>query len=147
MATKEITRPLNMPVMFEEFFKPFNSFFEGGNMWNKLSKIPPVNILETPNDYTLYLAVPGFKKEDFIIDLNGNYITISLDQKQEWEKEEENFTRREFDYFTFTRSFTLPEDIMFDRIEAKYVDGILKLMLPKKEEAKQMFSKKHIAVN
>jgi HSP20 family protein len=147
MATKEITRPLNMPVMFEEFFKPFNTLFEGGNMWNKLSKIPPVNILETPNDYTLMLAVPGFKKEDFIIDLNGNYITISLDQKQEWEKEEDNFTRREFDYFTFTRSFTLPEDIMFDRIEAKYVDGILKLMLPKKEEAKQMFSKKHIAVN
>lgn len=137
-----------MPTVFEDFFKPFNEMFDinGGALWNRVSQVPHVNIVEEPEDYKIEMAAPGFKKEDFNIDLNGNMLIISLDKREEKEEEERNFTRREFNYFNFNRTFNLPDDIKLENINAKYEAGVLKLLLPKKEEAKKLTAKKHIAV-
>lgn len=145
--TKELTRTLNMPVVFEDFFKPFNDFVDmGGSLWNRVSLLPHVNIIDGPQDYEIQMAAPGFKKEDFNIDVKGNFLTISLEKKEEEEMEKKTFTRREFNYYSFTRSFTLPDEVKVDAIKARYEDGVLKLILPKKEEVVASDTKKHIAV-
>lgn len=99
--------------------------------------LPKVNIKETADDYMVEMAVPGLKKSDFHIDLDNQVLSISTETKSENEKEEENYTRREFGYSSFKRTFSLPETVDEDKIQAGYTDGILKIQLPKKEEAKQ----------
>jgi HSP20 family protein len=141
MATREITRPLGFPV-FEEFFKPWNEWFEKSSLFGKMMTVPPVNITENEDNYILSLAVPGMKKEDLKISLEGSMLIISS-QKEEIE---EKFTRKEFNFYSFTRSFTLPEDVKPEYIEARYEDGLLKLVLPRKEEVKQTTVIKQIAV-
>lgn len=97
---------------------------------------PKVNIRETKDDYFVDMAVPGFKKEDFNIDLDNDALSISAEQKVDDENTEDNFTRREFGYASFKRTFTLPDSIEDSKIKAKYEDGILSIQLPKREEAK-----------
>ena len=143
MATRDMTRPTGFPV-FQEFFKPWNDWFEKNTLFGKMTTVPPVNIIENENNYILSLAVPGMKKEDFKIALEGLMLSISL-QKQE-EEFEEKFTRREYNFYSFSRSFTLPEDVKPEYIEAKYEDGLLKMVLPRKEEVKQTTAMKQIAV-
>lgn len=99
--------------------------------------MPKVNIRETKDDYFVDMAVPGMKKEDFNIDLDNDVLSISTEQKVEDEKTEDNFTRREFGYSSFKRTFTLPDSIEDSKIKAKYEDGVLSIQLPKREEAKQ----------
>jgi HSP20 family protein len=91
--------------------------------------------MENEKDYELELAVPGRKKEDFNIEIDKDVLTISSEIKYEDEAKEENYTRREFGFSSFKRAFTLPETIDSDKIEANYEDGLLKFVLPKKEEA------------
>ena len=85
------------------------------------------------------MAVPGMKKSDFNIEIENQILTISSETRTENEKEDDdsNYTRREFGYASFQRSFTLPESVDDDKIEAKYNEGILNIELPKKEEAKR----------
>ena len=85
------------------------------------------------------------KKDDFKIDVDGNMLTISSKKEETKEEKEKKFTRKEYNYSSFTRSFTLPEAINKEKIEAKYEDGVLKLVLPRKEEAKKPAAK-HIDV-
>lgn len=141
MATREMTRPLGFPV-FEEFFKPWNEWFEKSSLFGKMMTVPPVNITDNEDNYILSLAVPGMKKEDLKISLEGSMLIISS-QKEEIE---EKFTRKEFSFYSFTRSFTLPEDVKPEYIEAKYEDGLLQIVLPRKEEVKQTTVIKQIAV-
>ncbi|MBT5528736.1 MAG: Hsp20/alpha crystallin family protein [Cytophagia bacterium] len=82
------------------------------------------------------VAAPGLKKNDFNVKLDNDVITIETKTEEKEMKEEMNFTRREFNYSSFSRSFTLPDSIESSKIDAKYEDGVLKVMLPKKEEAK-----------
>jgi len=98
---------------------------------------PSTNILETNENFTLQMAVPGVKKEDIKIDLEKNILNISSEKSAE-EKTDESvqYTRKEFMYGTFCRSFTLPETIDTDNIGAEVKDGILTVTLPKKEETK-----------
>lgn len=103
--------------------------------------VPDVNVREDDDNYFIDLAAPGMKKEDFNVTLDNNVLTITSEKKEEQKDEEEKYSRREYNYQSFSRSFTLPETIKEDIIEAKYEDGILKLTLPKKEEAKQKPSK------
>ena len=107
--------------------------------------MPAVNITEHKDDYQVALAVPGLKKDDFKIDVAGNMLTISCEKEDTKEEKEKKFTRKEYSYSSFSRSFTLPEEINKEKIEAKYEDGVLKLTLPRKEEARKI-SAKHIAV-
>jgi HSP20 family protein len=99
--------------------------------------LPKVNIKETPDAFMVDMAVPGLKKSDFHIDLDNQVLSISTEMKEENEHKEENYTRREFGYSSFKRTFTLPESVDDSKIDARYKDGILSIHLPKKEEAKQ----------
>jgi len=99
--------------------------------------LPKVNIMETADAFIVDMAVPGLKKSDFQLNLDNQLLSISTELKEEKEHEEENYTRREFGYSSFKRTFTLPESVNEDKIDARYKDGILSIHLPKKEEAKQ----------
>ena len=98
--------------------------------------VPAVNIQEDEKQFLLELAVPGMKREDFKIDLENQVLTISSEIKEETEETENNYTRREFVYNSFSRSFTLPKSIVAEKIKADYKDGILKISLPKNKETK-----------
>ncbi|WP_223883330.1 MULTISPECIES: Hsp20/alpha crystallin family protein [Arenibacter] len=96
-----------------------------------------VNIKETAEAYFVEMAVPGLNKSDFKIDIDNQVLSISAELEEESEDKQENYTRREFGYSSFKRSFNLPETVNEEHIEAKYNEGILSVHLPKKEEAKQ----------
>ena len=119
------------PALMNEMFKP--DWF--GGMENYNNTLPAVNIRENEKDFELEIAVPGQKKEDFNIEVDKNVLTISMENKNEEEVKDDNFTRREFSYSSFKRAFTLPETVNEDKINASYTDGILRFTLPKKEEA------------
>ena len=146
MATQSLAKlSERMPFVFDDFFKPWNEWFDGGAIGRTMN-VPAVNITEQKNEYLVSLAVPGLKKEDFKIDVDGNMLTISSEKEEKKEEKEERYTRKEYSYSSFSRSFTLPEEINQEKIDAKYEDGVLKISLPRKEEAKKI-SAKHIAVN
>ena len=104
--------------------------------------LPAVNIKENADEFFLEIAVPGMKKSDFNIDIDNKILSISSETKEEHEEKEENYTRREFGYSAFKRTFTLPDTIASDKISAQYKDGILIVHLPKKEEAKEKPAKR-----
>lgn len=99
--------------------------------------LPAVNIKETNDQFVLELAIPGMKKSDFSIEVDNKILSISSEVKTENQMEESTYTRREFGYSSFKRTFTLPDNVESDRVNAHYRDGILLVMLPKREEAKQ----------
>ena len=96
--------------------------------------IPAVNIKEENDKFILEMAAPGMSKDAFKINLDNYQLTISSEQKKEKKEKEDNYTRREFVYSSFSRSFTLPKTIDVEKIKADYKNGILLLTLPKKEE-------------
>lgn len=100
-------------------------------------KLPAVNIKQSETDFSLELAIPGLGKEDIKISVDKDVLTISSEKKSETEEKEESgtYTRREFSYHSFKRSFTLPESVNTDKIDAKFENGVLYLHLPKREEA------------
>ncbi|XMO86259.1 Hsp20/alpha crystallin family protein [Algibacter sp. AS12] len=105
--------------------------------FNTSITLPKVNIKESTDDFTVEMAVPGLKKSDFQIDIDDKVLSISTETQKESEQKEENYTRREFGYSSFKRTFTLPESVNDEKINATYKEGILSILLPKKEEAKQ----------
>jgi len=133
-----------MPSVFENFFKPWNEWFDdsNGGFFGRTMKIPAVNITEHKDEYKVSLAVPGLKKDDFRIEVDGSILTISSEKEENKEEKDKKFTRKEYSYSSFSRSFTLPEEIDQEKIEAKYEDGILKISLPRVEEAKKLSAKK-----
>lgn len=96
---------------------------------------PSVNIRETDNNFQLEVAAPGFSKEDFNIHVENDLLTISANKETKKEEDEQGYTRREFSYNSFSRSFTLPDAVNADGIKGSYVNGILNVELPKKPEA------------
>ncbi|MDB5139394.1 MAG: hspA [Mucilaginibacter sp.] len=127
------------------FSDVFDSLVNDSFLGDKLSsRVPAVNIAEIENEFQIELAAPGLKKEDFKINLEKNVLTVSADKKTEKVEEGKKFSKREYSYNSFTRSFTLPEIADYTKIDAAYTDGILKLNVAKKEEAK--FQSREIAV-
>lgn len=123
-----IRRNQNLPV-FSNFF---NDFFDQTN-----TTLPSVNIKEGNDGFVVEVAAPGLEKEDFKISIDRGVLNISSEKSLENEsKNEERFTRREFSYQSFCRSFSLPDSADSDKIGAKYEKGILYVSIPKKEEAK-----------
>lgn len=108
------------------------------NVYNQMEEdkgdIPAVNIADDKENYVMELAAPGMKKDDFKIKLDNQLLTISSEKKEEKVGQEINYTRKEFVFNSFSRSFTLPKTIVFDKIKADYKDGVLIVNLPKKEE-------------
>lgn len=125
-----------------------DNLFESGmgtgflSNFNTGMTLPAVNIKENADEFFLEIAVPGMKKSDFNIDVDNKILSISSEREEEHKEKEENYTRREFGYSSFKRTFTLPESIESDKINAKYNDGILKVHLPKREEAKEKPAKR-----
>jgi HSP20 family protein len=117
----------------------FESFFNDSFISDRMvSRVPAVNISETADEYHIELAAPGLKKEDFKIRMDDNVLSISVEQHKENQVNEKKYNKREYSYSSFVRSFTLPEGADDGRIEAAYADGVLKISLPKKEEAKSV---------
>lgn len=123
---------LMFPTLMNEFFNKPDWF---GGMEKFENTLPAVNIKEDETGFELELAIPGQKKEDFDVEIDDNVMTVSMESKSEDLTTEEHYTRKEFSYQSFKRSFTLPEMVDEDKIEASYIEGILKFRLPKREEA------------
>jgi HSP20 family protein len=146
MGTQALAKTTErMPSVFDDFFKPWNEWFDNGGLLGRTMNVPAVNITEHKDEYQVSLAAPGLKKDDFNIAVDGNMLTISSEKEENKEEKDKRFTRKEYSYSSFSRSFTLPEEINKEKIEAKYEDGVLKISLPRKEEAKKP-SAKHVAV-
>ena len=93
---------------------------------------PAVNVIDNANNYEIEVAAPGIKKEDFKVHIEKGLLTISGQTDNEKEEKNKNYTRKEFSSKSFTRSFTLPENINEEAVNAKYDNGVLKLTLTKK---------------
>jgi HSP20 family protein len=120
------------------WYSPLNRFFRNDfiNLWDdRMETIPSINIKEEKENYKIEMAAPGLKKEDFNIDVDGNILTISSEKESETKDvtDSENFSRREYNYSSFTRSLSLPDNADSNKIAAKYEDGVLRLSIPKKE--------------
>jgi HSP20 family protein len=137
-----ITRRSDLfPIMnnlFDDFFTR-DLWNWGNNNSSTNTTIPAVNIRENNENFEVEVAAPGMTKNDFKVELDGNLLTISSEKKeQKEEKEGEKYSRREFSYQSFQRSFQLQKDVVdANKIEAKYENGVLHLIIPKKEDAKQ----------
>lgn len=95
--------------------------------------IPDANIIENHKDFRIELAAPGLERKDFKVEVDDGILTISSEKKEEKKEEHKNYWRREFSYNSFSRSFKLPENSLSDKIEAKYENGVLNVVVPKKE--------------
>lgn len=134
-----------LPSVFEDFVKPWNEWFDGGN-FSRAMNMPAVNITEKKDVYELSLAAPGLKKDDFEIDLDGDMLTISSAKEENNEEKNEKFTRKEYNYSAFSRTFNLPSQVNKEQIKAWYEDGVLHISIPRTATTKSP-SAKHIAVN
>jgi HSP20 family protein len=99
--------------------------------------VPAVNVVENTEGFRIEVAAPGLQKSDFKLNLEKNQLTISAQKEQKNEEDNEKYTRKEFKYTSFQRTFTLPNSVDGDKIEANYAEGILYVALPKREEAKE----------
>jgi HSP20 family protein len=128
----------SLPSLLEDFF---NRDWADSTLANRnySATLPAVNVRETNEDYLIEVAAPGMRRDEFKVELDNNVLTISSqrEEKQEEHDESRNYTRREFNYQSFQRSFTLPEnEVEGEKIAARYVDGILHITVPKKDDAK-----------
>jgi HSP20 family protein len=122
--------PTSFNNLIDRFFN--DKLTRGGG--SAYSFVPRVDIIEEDKAFEVHVAVPGMSKDDFKIDLNDNYLTISGERKFNREKKEDNFYSMETQYGTFSRSFSLPENVDANKISAKYVNGILEVTIPKDEK-------------
>jgi HSP20 family protein len=130
-------------------WSPERSFFPTISNWmydffpdNSLKMLdgastPAVNIVESNSDYKLSIAAPGFKKDDFKVQVRDGLLMISGERGEENLEEDERYTRREYAYSAFNRSFSVPENTEGDGVLAEYVDGVLQVKLPKKKTAEK----------
>lgn len=132
-----IIRRSDFPSLLENFFGRDLADFD--NFFQRRGHVPAVNIKENDHDFEIEVAAPGLKKEDFKLNLDNNVLTISSEKEVRNEEKDQkgNYTRQEFGYQSFSRSFSLPELVDADKIKASYTDGILRIHVPKREEAKK----------
>ena len=124
-------------LFFDDIFGRDFFNWENNNYSTTSTTLPSVNIKETADNYEVEVAAPGMDKNDFKISLDGNHLTISSVKENEQTTENENYSRREFSYQSFQRSFELPKNVVDeDKIIARYENGLLSLSIPKREEAK-----------
>ncbi|QSE98189.1 Hsp20/alpha crystallin family protein [Fulvivirga lutea] len=126
------------PTFFDDFFG--RDWFMSNDQ-NTTNTMPAVNIAENADNYLVEMVAPGMNKKDFKIELDNQLLTISYEKEDSNENKDVNYSKREFYYQSFKRSFTLPQTVESDKIKAKYDNGLLMIQIPKKEEAKQKASR------
>jgi HSP20 family protein len=124
-----------LPSLFTD--KWMSDFFDNDRFFDadwlkRMQIVPAVNVKELDKEFEIEMAAPGLTKKDFHIRIENGVMTIFTEKKIEKEEKEETFTRREFNYTSFTRSFNLPENVNPDKIDAKYENGILRILVGKK---------------
>ena len=123
------------PSVVDQFFgNDYDWSFRNFSKTN--TTLPAVNIKEEEDLFLVEVASPGLQKEDFNIEVKDNKLTISSEKKEENVEEKDKYSKKEFSYQSFVRSFTLPRTVNSDAITAKYENGILLIHIPKKDEAK-----------
>ncbi|QRY55473.1 Hsp20/alpha crystallin family protein [Sphingobacterium siyangense] len=128
----------SFPALFDDAFSRELFNWGNNNYSSTRTTVPSVNIRETAENFEVEVAAPGMEKADFNIRLDNNILTISSAKERQEETKQDNYTRREFSYQSFQRSFELPKNVVDDEgINARYENGLLRLTIPKKEEAKQ----------
>jgi HSP20 family protein len=134
-----IERSLGFPSLFSETLE---------RLWNDedVNWMPSANIKERAEDFKIDLAAPGMEKKDFNVEVDNGLLTVSGERKEEHSEENDQITRREFHYGSFKRTFSLPETANPENISASYKDGILSLVIAKREESKQK-PKKQIQID
>ena len=147
MSTRALSKSTMTPSVFDDFFRPWNEWFDDSRIMNRMLTMPAVNIKEDGNHYNVSLAVPGLKKNDFKIDIEGNMLTVSSEKEERKEEKDEKFTRKEYSYSSFSRSFALPEDVKMEAIDARYEDGVLNIRLPRRENGKKVSMTKSITIH
>ncbi|MBD0287639.1 MAG: Hsp20/alpha crystallin family protein [Flavisolibacter sp.] len=120
----------------DDFFTPFPSMLKDNLVAANFKQFAPMNVIEKEGGYEVEVVAPGMEKEDFKISMDKNLLTITGEKKETAENNNKKYTRREYKYQSFTRSFTIDETIDTEKIDAKYVNGVLTLNLPKKPEVK-----------
>lgn len=122
------------PKMVQDFFGAENPFDFDEKLWfpEKSIEIPSANVIENDNEFKLELAAPGFDKKDFKVEIQEGMLNISAEKEHKSEEKKENYRKKEFSYSSIRRSFALPENVKDENIDAKYENGILKIVLPKK---------------
>jgi HSP20 family protein len=135
MTLVKFNKPNNtlLPGFNDVFESILNDTFFNDRM---TTRVPAVNISESENNYHVELAAPGLKKEDFKLNLDRNQLSISVETSSDHQDNQKNYSKREYSYSSFVRSFTLPESADDSRIDASYTDGILRIDIAKREEAK-----------
>lgn len=126
----------NVDRFFDDFFKAEFPTWSRMNFSPDGSTLPAVNVQEDADGYNLEVAAPGMNKKDFNISVDNGVLTVSVQRETNKEANKNGYTRKEFNYHSFQRSFTLPETVDDGKINAKYSDGILYISIPKKPEAK-----------
>ena len=128
-----------LPVLFDDFFNRDLFNWGNSNFSDTDTTVPAVNIKETAENYEVEVAAPGMTKNDFKVELDGNNLIISSERShQKEERDDERYSRKEFSYQSFQRTLNLHKEVVdVDKIVAKYENGLLLLLIPKKEEAKQ----------
>lgn len=124
-----------LPNLFTD--KWLSDFFDNDRFFDadwmkRIQVVPAVNVKELEKGFEIEMAVPGMSKKDFNINIENGVLTIFSEKKEEKEEKEDAYTRKEFNYSSFTRSFNLPENINPDKVEARYEDGMLRIMIAKK---------------
>ncbi len=126
-----------MPSMFDKFFNNELSSWPDCNYSERNTSLPAVNVKENESEYEIEVAAPGMNRDDFKVNLSNDLLTISSEKKDEAKEDKTDYSRREFSYRSFKRSFTLPKGMVDgEKITASYVDGIINISLPKREEVK-----------
>lgn len=127
-----------VPTLFDKFFRSDLGDWLGKDY---METMPAVNVTEAKDAYHVEMAAPGLKKDDFKIKVDDQVITISCEKESERKAEDKEYTRREYNYSSFSRSFSLPEHVNQEKITANYTDGILKMSIPKKVISEHNHSK------
>jgi HSP20 family protein len=128
-----------LPSLLSDLFSPTTllgrDFFEPDLFPARLGiNLPTANITETPKEYKLELAAPGLERKDFTVEVENHTLTVSAEKEEEKKEEDKDYSRKEYSFNSFCRTFTLPENVKEGLIDAKYENGILMVIIPKQKE-------------
>jgi HSP20 family protein len=143
-----VKRNGGLPSLFSNFFGSSlfdRDFFDVGSelFTSRLGiNVPTANVSETSKEYKIELAAPGLDRKDFKVEIENNTLTISAEKEEEKKEGDGGYSKREYSFNSFSRSFALPDNVREGNIDAKYENGVLRIMLPKEKETPAKIARK-----